>query len=114
MGMHSQISMCNLYVACNPYCDPRKIPESNPTVFLALFSGHWDLTRVYLLVTDFLGVKANLIQFRMWTFRQLFSLLFCRRSFRFLAVRSWKSVQSTLSIVPAWCTSGPIGSYIVV
>ena len=111
MGVHSHLSTCNLYVASNPYCGPRKVPESNITVFLALSSGHWDLTSVHPLVTDFLGVKADLIQFRMRTFRQLFSLLFCRRSFLFLAVRSWKSVQSALVIISTWCTSGPIGSY---
>ena len=72
MGRHPHPSTCNL----SPPPVPRKGPERKPKVFLALSSGYWDLTSVYPLVTNFLGVEADLIQIRMRTLVQLFRSLF--------------------------------------
>ena len=106
MGMHSHPSACSLQPPI-----PTVAPESKPKVFLALSSGHCDLTSVYSLVTNFLGVKADLIQIRMLTLHQLFgSLFFVAAASSFQPICHGKTVQSKFVFVPTRCTSGPIGA----
>ena len=70
-GMHPHPFTCSFWPPI-PTVPPGKCQRAIPRCFLPS------------------GVKADLIQIRMRTFRQLFNLLFCRPSFLFLAVRLWQ------------------------